>query len=241
MTTFNIEDIGSILAQIGTSLPSDLNPSAFVDFGKMTSTIYRQKFFDLIKMCMDKNKVTLTSVGTIIYFATLIKNKKRILDGLTAMSATYGTTTWFKEAVWFYQNMCVQYVSEAEKTGKFPVVNIPGCMPNLAAHYFKIQLKEDGKARTDAAMFKAFSENLWFCQLRITTDLLNNHKLWETNFWNNTVKKSKNPDAQRYINERGFQEAYYTTKSEDDYRFIVNGKESDTTMDEAAIIAWLKA
>lgn len=239
MTTLNFDSFKDILTAISATLPSDLNVQDFKDFGKMTSHIYRAKFYSMIKSLVDAGEIQYTSVSVIIYFATLIKNKKRILDGLVNLASKYSTAIWFQDSVKFYQTATVQYVSEAEKTGLFPVVNIPSCQPNLAAHYYKLHLKGDGVARSDADLFKKFMENLWFCQLRITADLLTRHKTWEVNFWNTTVKKSKNPDAARY--ERGFNETYYTTKAEDDYPFLVAGAESAQTFDEASIITWLKA
>jgi len=238
MSVLDPDNFKDILVKIGVKLPSDLNVQDFKDFGKMTSGIYRSRFYATIKSLVDAGEIQFSSVGVIIYFATLIKNKKRILDGLANISGKYSTAVWFQDSVKFYQTSTVQYVSEAEKTGLFPVVNIPSCQPNIAAHYYKQHLKSDGVARTDVDLFKKFMENLWFCQLRITADLLAKHKTWEVEFWNVTVKKSKNPDSARY--EKGFNDTYYTTKAEDDYPFIVAGAESGQTFNEASIITWLK-
>jgi len=235
----NTMDFQAILTLIGKDLPSDLNPADFRDFGKMTSHIYRAKFYEICKDLVDSGQIQYASVSVIIYFATLIKNKRRILNALADLNSKYGTTTWHPDAVLFYNTATVQYVSEAERTGHFPAVNLPSYQPNLAAHFYKLHLQKDKVARTDADLFKKFSENLWFCQLRITPELLAKHKLWETNFWNVTVKKSKNTVSDRY--ERGFNETYYQTKADDDYQFIVGGKEVPTTFDEAAVITWLKA
>jgi hypothetical protein len=178
MVSLNPDNFADILSKIGIMLPSDLNITDFKDFGKMTSHIYRSKFYAVIQGMVNAGEIQMTSVGAIIYFATLIKNKKRILDALTRLSTKYGTTVWFKDAVKFYQTATVQYVSEAEKTGHFPVVNIPSCQPNLAAHYFKQQLLGDGVARSDADLFKAFFQNLWFVQMRVTHDIVDKHNLW---------------------------------------------------------------
>ena len=234
----NVEDWKAVLVAIGSTLPSDLICADFKDFGKMTSHIYRAKFYAIIQDMVDSGQIQYSSVSIIIYLATLIKNKKRILDGLANLSKKYSSTVWFPDAVLFYQTATVQYVSEAEKTGLFPVVNIPSCQPNLAAHFYKLHLLTDGVARSDTDLMKKFMENLWFCQLNVTPQLITTHKAWEVNFWNTTVKKSKNPDSGRY--EKGFNDAYYTTKAEDVYPFIVNGAASASTFDEAAILAWLK-
>jgi hypothetical protein len=235
----NTMDFQAILNMIGKDLPSDLDPSDFRDFGKMTSHIYRAKFYEICKGMVDAGQIQNASISVIIYFATLIKNKRRILNALADLNSKYGGTTWHPDAVLFYNTATVQYVSEAERTGLFPVVNLPSCQPNIAAHFYKLHLKKDKVARSDADLFKKFSENLWFCQLRITPELMAKHKIWETNFWNVTVKKSKNTVSDRY--ERGFNETYYQTKADDDYKFIMGGKEVDTVFDEAAIMSWLKA
>jgi hypothetical protein len=235
----NPDDFQAILNQIGAVLPADLNPADFKDFGKMTSHIYRAKFYAVVKDLVDAGMIQNSSVSVIIYFATLIKNKQRILNALTELYTKYSASTWLPDAVYFYTNATVQFVSEAERTGLFPVVNLPSCQPNLAAHFYKLHLKGDKVARSDVDLMKKFTENLWFCQLRITPELKAKHKIWETNFWNVTVKKSKNPDSARY--ERGFNDTYYQTKAEDDYKFIVGGKVVETTYDEAALLAWLKA
>lgn len=239
MTSLNPDDFKMILSAIGLELPSGLNAVDFKDFGKMTSHIYRSRFYSVIQSLVDAGEIQFSSVSVIIYLATLIKNKKRILDGLTNLAPKYSSATWFPDCVKFYQTSTVQYVSEAERTGLFPVVNIPSCQPNLAAHYYKLHLRADGVSRTDVDLFKKFSENLWFCQLRVTPELIAAHKNWEVNFWNTTVKKSKNPDSGRY--ERGFNETYYLTKAEDDYPFITGGVESASTFDETAVVRWLKS
>jgi hypothetical protein len=238
MTSFNPDNFKELLTQIGATLPSDLRAEDFKDFGKMTSHIYRSKFYAVIKGMVDASEIQATSTSAIIYFATLIKNKKRIIDALVRLNGKYGTAIWFKDALKFYQTATVQYVSEAEKTGLFPVVNIPSCQPNLAAHFYKLQLQNDGVARSDVDLFKKFFENLWFCQMRITGALLTEHMVWETDFWNNKVKKSKNPESGRY--EKGFNGTYYGTKAEDDYKWIVNGNESEETFDQQRIVTWLK-
>ena len=235
----NAEDITAIMTLIGKTLPSDLDPVDFKDFGKMTSHIYRSRFYETVKGMVNAGEIQQSSIVVIIYFATLIKNRGRILNAIPALADKYGSTTWLSDAQKFYEEATCQYVSEAEKTKKFPVVNIPSCQPNIAAHFYKQHLKKDKVVRSDEDMFKKFMENLWFPQLRITADLRAKHRAWEENFWNNTVKKSKNPVSDRY--ERGFNATYYQTKADDDYKFIVNGKEVDTTYDEQAIIAWLKA
>jgi len=235
----NLDDWMAILNLIGAVLPSDLNPEDFKDFGKMNSHIYRAKFYAVCQELVDKGSIRWNSVNSIIYLATLIKNRQRILNGLTQLYDKYNNTTWLPDCVYFYTNATCQYVSEAERTGLFPVVNLPSCQPNLAAHFYKLHLKGDKVPRSDVDLLKKFTENLWFCQLRITPEMKAKHKIWETNFWNATVKKSKNTDSSRY--ERGFNDTYYQTKSEDDYKFIVNGKVVDTTFDENALLAWLKA
>jgi len=237
--SLNTENFTEIMNFIGPGLPSDLKMTDFKDFGKMTSHIYRSKFFATVQKLVDEGKIQKSSVAPIIYFATLIKNKKRILDGLGNLKAKYSSTTWHPDAVLFYQTQTDQYVSEAEKSGRFPVVNIPSCQPNVAAHFMKMQLKNDGVSRTDTDLFNAFYRNLWFCQLRVSPDMLALHLKWEEEFWNVKVKKSKNPDSSRY--ERGFNRDYWDTKSEDDYMFIVAGKPVEATMGEAEIIAYLKA
>ena len=237
----NPNDMASFMSAIGVSLPSDLNVQDFKDFGKMTSNIYRARLFMIFDRLMTAGKLNRASIPTIIYFASLIKNKDRIIKGMANMQSKYGTAQWFKDTLYFYQTETVQYVSEAEKKDKFPVVNIPTCMPDITAHFFKVHLKGVGIAYTDAELLKAFKENLWFCQLNISQALSDEHRLWETDFWNNTVTKTKNSDSARYNREKGFQAAYYNTKAADNYRFLVNGTSVDQVFDEPALLAWLKA
>jgi len=237
--TLNTDSIQDIMKFIGNDLPSDLVMSDFKDFGKMTSHIYRSKFYTRMQELVDKGTIQKSSIGPIIYFATLIKNKKRIVDGLGNLKAKYSSAKWFEDALKYYQSETDQYVSEAEKSGRFPVVNIPSCQPDVAAHFFKMQLMKDGVSRSDTDLFRIFFENLWFPQLRVTKDLLDKHNEWEREFWNVKVKKSKNPDSTRF--EKGFNQDYWDTKKDDDYQFIKNGKPLAAVMDESAIIEWLKA
>lgn len=243
MTALNPDDMGDFMTKIGLKLPSDLRVEHFKDFGKMTSNIYRTQLFAIFNQMKDKEEFSYESIGPIIFFATLIKNKDRILKGLAALQAKYGTSKWFKDSIKFYTTKTEQYVSETDGSAgkKFPVVNITTCMPDVAAHMMKQYLRNVGEAFSDDKMYRLFSENLWFVQLRVSKAEIDIHKEWERNFWNTVVKKTKNKDSSRYMAERGFNENYWQTKADDDYPFIVAGKPSEVVFDKAAILAWLKS
>lgn len=238
MATLDPNNMSQILTLIGITLAADLTMSDFVDFGQMTSHIYRARFYRICQELVRTGKMQASTIAHIIYFATLIKSKKRIEDSLTNMSGKYGNSQWFKETIMFFKTQTVQYVSEAEKSGKFPVVNITTCQPNLCCHFLKLHLLNDGIARTDEELWKKFSENLFVVQMRITPQVQQELYNWEVNFWNNKVTSSKNPDAARY--KAGFNQAFWETKAADNYKWIVNGNETDDTLDKAAIITWLK-
>jgi len=240
MTTLDPQNINSVMTLIGTSLSSDLSHADFVDFGMMTSHIYRSKFFTIINKMVADKKMEMSSVAYIIYFATLVKNKKRILEGLAKVSSRYGANKWYKDTVMFYTTMTVHFVSEAEKTGKFPIVNLPSCVPHIACHFLKLHLQGNGKALSDGDLYKKFSENLFFVQMNITKDLVDEQMAWESRFWNETVTTSKNPDRERYQQNKGFNKNFFETKSADSYKWIVNGKEVDEVYDKGMIIEWLK-
>lgn len=239
---FDPNNFTDILTKIGMELPSDLVVTDFKDFGKMTSHIYRAKFFTIISNLMKTQAFDAKSVAPIVYFATLIKNKKRIIDGLNRLASKYKDAKWFKDTVLFYNGYSVQYVTDMDRSTEmvFPVVNIPTMMPNVAAHFFKQHLKRDGVVRNDAKMLEDFMHNLWFCQLRIESSLMEEHKNWEREFWNNTVKKTKNTDTEGFKANRGFQEDFYMTKAADDYQFIDAGRLSNATYTKDAVLAWLK-
>jgi len=207
----------------------------------MTSHIYRSKFFTIINKMISDKKMEPKSVAYIIYFATLVKNKTRILAGLAKQSSKYGTNQWFKDTVTFYTTMTVQFVSEAEKSGKFPVVNLPSCVPNIACHFLKLHLQGNGQSLSDADLYKKFSENLFFVQMNVTQEIVDEQMAWEAKFWNETVTTSKNPDKDRYQTKKGFQKAFFDTKAADKYKWLVAGKEVDQVYDKGMIIEWLKA
>jgi hypothetical protein len=241
MTSIDSANINSIMATIGASLAADLSHMDFVDFGMMTSHIYRAKFFGIINKLVANKKIEMKSVAYIIYMATLVKNKRRILEGLTKIQSKYGSNQWYKDTVMFYTVETVQFVSEAEKTGKFPVVNLPSCMPNIACHFLKLNLKGNGAAMSDADLYKKFSQNLFFVQMNIEPDLVAEQMQWESNFWNSTVTTSNNPDRDRYQANKGFNSNFFNTKAADNYKWLVNGVEVDQVYSKDMIIAWLKA
>lgn len=240
MTTLDSSNINSVMSLIGVSLASDLSHGDFVDFGMMTSHIYRSKFFAIINKMISDKKMDASSVAYIIYFATLVKNKKRILEGLAKMSSKYGANKWYKDTVTFYTTQTVQFVSESEKKGLFPVVNLPSCVPNIACHFLKLHLMGNGQTYSDAELYKKFSQNLFFVQMNITSDLVDEQMAWEAKFWNETVTTSKNPDRDRYQANKGFNKNFFDTKAADKYKWIVNGSEVDQVYDQGMIITWLR-
>lgn len=241
MAALDPENMTGIMTVIGQTLATDLSHADFLDFGMMTSHIYRSKLIAIVNRLVEANQMQASSLAYIIYFAVLVKNKKRILEGLAKQSKKYGANQWFKDTVMFYTTEVVHYVSEAEKNGKFPVVNLPSCMPNIACHFLKLHLKGNGVALSDADLYKKFSENLFFVQMNVTAGIVAKQMQWESNFWNTKVVTSKNPDKARYLQNKGFNQSYFETKAADQYKWIVNGKEVDGVYDENMIIAWLKA
>jgi len=233
------EDINNFLALIGKELPSDINCEDFLDFGQMSTHVYRAKLFKKWEEMVAAGKLKQTSIGAIIYMATLIKNKDRILQGLVNQKAKYQGSSWFKDVVNFYQTETCQYTGEAKGTKLFPVVNITSCVPNIACMFLREHLKKDRVMRSDEDLLKKFMENLFVVQMNVTADVVDKQQVWEMKFWNTIVKKSKNPDKDAY--ESGFQQKYFDTKKDDKYKWIVNGKEVDDVFGEAEILGWLRS
>jgi hypothetical protein len=216
MSSRIIMDFEFMAKEFGMGLATGVNAEDFDSLGMRSSSYYRALFLQIY----NEAKVDKKTFNMILLVATAVKNRTRILEGLKQMQDQYGGDQWYQETIKFYTNYTVQYVSEAEKKNfkVFPVVNILNAFPNKALVYFIMINKSKLTAMTDEQKYEMVRNNLWFPQLSVTDTLKNEQKNWEENFWNNTVKKSKNSDSTRY--EKGFNQSYWETKASDSYPFL---------------------
>jgi len=202
----------------------------FKFFGKMDSHKYREKFMDSTKMA----KLTAHEMFMVVLFTVVVKNRERILDGLKMKSKDWGRKTWFKNVVNYFTNYTRQY--NTEKSDKMPVVNIPSCVPFIAANAFVMITGKANLRGTNGK--KIFLENLFSIQFEgLTDDEIEIQKKWEKNFWDKVVTKTRAQVKDEYNKFKGFQEAFWETKKGDNYNLV--SYDGTTLFDMKDYEAWL--
>lgn len=180
-------------------------------FGKMNSHLYRDK---LMKE-MDRARLKPESRMVVFAMTSIIKSQPRILEAMANMPDTkkYVHDGVWQEVMNFFENYCCQYVSQAKKTKKFPVVNIPTCMPGLDMMWFAIT--SEGKERT----LENACRRPTMSQIDLDDKMQDLAKEGYKYFWEKTVVGSKNPDKAN-LEAPKFNEDYYKTSAGDNYLLV---------------------
>lgn len=168
-------------------------------FGKMNSHLYRDKLFKAIV----RKAVKKEGVFMIFFLASVIKSRERILKAMENFTEEEKSKDWFYQVKDFYTTETTQYVSQANKNQKFPVVNIPTCMPGLDCLNYKLFTPKESRSMTDLCRRPTFS------QLNLRPEVQTLAKAGYEYYWTKVIRGTKNPDkpAEPSMNEEFYQNA----------------------------------
>jgi len=208
----------------GTSILVKLNPVDFEMFGKMSSHEYRKMFFKVTANLPNEAKIW------IIILFTAIKSRPRVLSAMVK----FNEESWYRPTREFIMQKMVQYTGELPvDQSKFAAVHIPHIMPSFTSIcWLKMTIP---KERT----VEKFLANLWACQMKMPESLMLRQKAWEVNFWNHTVKKSKNAVRDNANVKLEFHEDFWVTKSMDKYPFLNQDGNEVLINNEEDLLSWI--
>lgn len=184
-----------------------VNQGAWANFGKMDSHIYRAQLMERMEM----KKLTPSAKLMIYFFTAVIKNKNRILKAMETLPEPVKQEAWFYPVKDFINVETEQYVTKAEKTKRFPLVNIPNTNPGLDILFGMMILKPEERT------VEKMKDRVTFCQLNLAADMQTLAKAGYENFWNNVVKGTKNDDKPE---EPKMREEYYKNPESDKYNLV---------------------
>jgi hypothetical protein len=214
------------------------NRDSWEVFGKMNSMLYRRQLFTM----MEKAKLNAEQMFMVFFMFSVIKNKDRVMKSMEAMSAEDKAKEWFSPVMSFINTNMTQYVSDVTKSRKFPAVNVPNCMPGLDILIWTLITHPNKRTLWNLAQRTTFS------QLDLAEDVQEFAKAGYTEYWNNVVKSTKNPDAKtQNLPVPEFREEYYANSVNDRYRLVdINLKEIEPLdisvgYKEAEVVAYIKS
>jgi len=200
----------------------NIDPLDFRNFGLMNSHIYRERF---VKIAANLNK---SERMWVILLFTAIKSKRRVLESMMKFKGEQ----WYNKVRHFIVNNVSNYVSDASDD-RIPAVNIPNINPSITSvMWIKITPVQN---RT----LSNFLKNLWAVQMRIPMTMKLTQKNWEEDFWNNTVKFSRNQTRDNVKLE--FHEEFWINKASDNYDFYDVNMNVILVTDESSFNSWVNS
>jgi len=205
-----------VLAAMGSVTINDAMKKYFMDrveewafFGKMDSHLYRQKLFRR----MEEKALSAEAMMLVYAMASIIKSQPRIVQAMTDMPEN---ERFSSEGVWysvrsFFETECVQYVTSARKTKKFPVVNIPNTMPGLDILWFCLCTKDEDRTMDKLKVRPTFT------QMALKADVQTIAREGYEFYWTKVVKGTRNEDK---VEAPGMKQNYYETSAADKYQLI---------------------
>jgi len=178
-------------------------------FGKMDSHLYRQQLF----LKMEAKKLDSESQMLVFAMASIIKSQPRIVQAMTDMPEN---ERFSSQGVWFavrsfFETECVQYVTGAKKTKKFPVVNIPGTMPGLDILWFCLCTPNTERTLDQLKIRPTFT------QISLMEDVQTIAKEGYEFYWTKIVKGTRNTDK---TDAPGMNQRFYETSAGDSYKLV---------------------
>jgi len=202
-------------------------------FGKKNSHLLRAQLFRMYEAA----GLSSEEIFMIHFFFAVIKNRDRVKQAMENMEQEDKAKKWYKKVYDFIDKKLVQYVSQ-EKNGKFAVVHLPTTMPGLDLLCTALTMEKDTEDLSEIIGKQTFA------QLDLDDDLQAKNKTAQIEFWNNTVKTTRNPDQS--AQKVGFVEDFYNTSAGDTYFLVtIDGKEVEpdnlgTGYTEQEIYTWFK-
>lgn len=214
--TFNPSESGTMETMIkllweGSATLMQLRAEDFEMFGRMSSHEYRKLFFTVTEDLAPADRIW------IIILFTVIKSRPRVLKAMTK----FREQTWYESTREFILKKMVQYTAELPSDGsKFAAVHVPHIMPSFTAICWVKTTKESLATAENMLM------TLWACQLKLPEVLKLKQRTWEENFWNKTVKRTRNTVVNKEEVEKKFHVDFWETKASDNYPlFSKSGQE----------------
>jgi hypothetical protein len=196
------DSVYDVVFEVGSELGELVKDEGFNTFGIKDSSVYRKILFNLFKTA----KLSKETSFIIVALFTLVKNKNRVLAGLDSIK----DYKWKKQVVEFINNHVVSYTPDETSTSVIAAVHIPSCVPSVAAVAWILMRKRSERS------VEGFMMNLWAAQLYVSDELMIMQKIWEYDFWDTVVTKSKS----KAFENKGFNEEYWSTKAKDDYKLL---------------------
>jgi len=190
------------------------NRGAFVDFGKKNSHILREKLHNL----MEKADLDKDARFMLHFFASLMKRKGRMLDGLTKLEDTIGEEPWFDPLNTFINDYLVDFPDE-ETHNNFALIHLPATNPPMMMMCWVLaNLKEN-------LTFDSFLEQQVSAQLHLNKEVQALQKEKMRFFWEKvvvrTTRRERVKDFQKAKDQgRSFDEQIYANQEADKYILI---------------------
>jgi len=219
------------------------NADQWLGFGTSNSHILRAKLMRL----MQKAGLTEMEKFAVYFFCARVKDKERILMGMSMLPKEIQEKQWFINVQKFYNQYTVKW-PKLETANNFATLHLPNTNPGL--HLLSVAMMFDWTKLSDNDIVENLLPEQPMGQLNLSAALQEKHKEHSKIFWNETVKGTKNPKAEltkREV-EKGFIEEYYNTSSGDQYplikigpnnSFIIEDMPADGYTDKN-IVSWYK-
>lgn len=180
-------------------------------FGKKNSHLYRTQLMEM----MTTSGLGMEAKAMVYFFMAVIKNVDRVKKAMDMMDDTIKSKAWFSQTRDFFGTKVVQYVTQAEKTKKFPAVNIPSTNPGLDIMFWCLMTKKEERT------LENLKTRTTFCQIALNDELQTLAKSGYADYWTNVVKTSKNPDAATLnLPAPAMREDYYKNPANDKYPLL---------------------
>lgn len=174
------------------------------NFGKKNSHLYRKMLFDLYK----RLSLSPEAIMMVHAFTAVIKSQPRIVMAMENMSEEDQKLSWHYPVLNFFRTETTQYVSVANRTKKYPVVNIPTAMPGLDILLACLTTRKDMRTMDWVARRPTFS------QLKLDVETQTLAKKGYEEYWTKIVRGTKNKDD---VEKPGMKEEYYQNSAGDEY------------------------
>lgn len=219
------------------------NSDQWLGFGTSNSHILRAKLMRL----MQKASLTELEKFAVYFFCARVKDKERILMGMSMLPRDIQDKQWFINVQKFFNQYTVKW-PKLETANNFATLHLPNTNPGL--HMLSVAMMFDWTNQNDSMIVENFLPEQPMGQLKLSTELQEKHKEHSKIFWNETVKGTKNPksDLTKKEVDKGFIEEYYNTSSGDQYPLIKIGTGNSFTLvdipaggyTEKDIVSWYK-
>jgi len=219
------------------------NSDLWLGFGTSNSHILRAKLMRL----MQKASLTEIEKFAVYFFCARVKDKERILMGMSMLPKEIQEKQWFINVLNFFNKYTVKW-PKLETANNFATLHLPNTNPGL--HLLSVAMMFDWTSKSDSEIVENFLPEQPMGQLKLNHELQEKHKEHSKIFWNETVKGTKNPKAEltKKEVEKGFIEEYYNTSAGDQYPLIKIGSKNNFEMvelkpdgySEKDIVSWYK-